>query len=185
LCDKGFTTFAAFSHMCVQCGYDGCRKSHPIARHPSPRIAAMHFQNNRLRRRELHPATATCHQACAMLPSLAITKVSWGRVTVPHVTRTARPRLALVGMPLAMVAALMSGQWWAPIPLAACAWWWAPTDWGWYWLVALLRGALGFAWASTGASALAAWPDLRPVTAAVWCGSVALLVASRASMNGA
>ena len=94
--------------------------------------------------------------------------------------RTARPRLGMLGVPLAMTAAFVAAQWWAPLPLAACGWWWAPRAWGWEWLVAVGRGLIAAEWACMGASALAAFPGSRPVVGAVWAGLPALLALSAA-----
>ena len=102
-------------------------------------------------------------------------------VRVAHVViaRRERPRLAMVGIPLAVVAALLSDVWWA-LPVLVCgAWWWAPRDWGWEWLVAVGRGLIGLEWAYMGVGALAAFPADRLVVGFVWAGlPVALTVYS-------
>lgn len=82
--------------------------------------------------------------------------------------RRARPWLGLVGLPLAVAAALPAGQWWALVPLGVCAWWWCPRDWGWEWLTAMQMGLVGGAWASVGADALVTWPDHRGLILAIW-----------------
>jgi hypothetical protein len=89
--------------------------------------------------------------------------------TLAH-SRAARPRLGMLGLPLALVAALVASQWWAVIPLVACAWWWAPRAWGWEWLVAVGRGLIGAEWAYIGASALAAFPGDRVALGVWWAG---------------
>ena len=138
----------------------------------------MHSKNNTSRRRESHPAPITRRGSTELLPPLATT----GRLLEIRARRTlgarrTRPRLALLGIPLAIVAALMANQWWAVLPLTICAWWWSQRDWAWYWLLALLRGIAGFAWATVGVSALSTWPDVDPVTGTVWSGATGMLVA--------
>jgi len=90
-------------------------------------------------------------------------------------TRIARPRLALLGVPLAITGALLAGQVWLVIPLAVCAWWWAPRDSGWYWPIAVGRGVVTTEWAAIGASALAAFPEARTFVSLVWAASPGLL----------
>jgi hypothetical protein len=102
--------------------------------------------------------------------SLAAGDTARGKVSATVGGRGPRPRLAMVGVPLAMSAALIAEQPWAMLPLALCAWWWAPHAWGWEWLVALGRGVVGAEWAVAGATALAAFPDARLVVAAAWAG---------------
>lgn len=88
----------------------------------------------------------------------------------------ARPRLGMLGMPLAIMASLLLSQWWTLIPLTFAAWWWSERDWRWYWLVALLRGIAGFAWATMGVAALAAWAYGRPSAGIVWSVANGLLL---------
>jgi hypothetical protein len=121
----------------------------------------MHSQNDRSRRRESPPARTTTRRGSAELsPPLAATRRLRGirarRAVGPRATRA---RLAMLGIPLAMAASVLAQQVWAVPPLAVCAWWWAPSDWAWYWLVALGRGLLTALWANVGASAFAAFPD--------------------------
>jgi hypothetical protein len=108
-------------------------------------------------------------------------KVARFRALNARASRRTRARLSMLGVPLAIVAALMSGLWWATFPLAACAWWWAPRDWGWEWLDAIGLGAIGTEWAYMGASALEAFPDDRLAVGTVWAtlpGALALYAAS-------
>ena len=92
------------------------------------------------------------------------------RVLTTGATRQARARLSMLGVPLAIVAALMSGLWWATLPMVVCAWWWTPHSRGWQWLNAVGRAAIGTEWAYMGASALAAFPDDRLAFGTVWAG---------------
>jgi hypothetical protein len=71
----------------------------------------------------------------------------------------------------------VSSQWWAVVPLGACAWWWAPREWGWEWAVAVGRGIITAEWALIGAYALGAFPDKRAVVGAAWVLAAALLAA--------
>jgi hypothetical protein len=89
--------------------------------------------------------------------------------------RKTRPRLAQLGVPLAIVAAAVLACWWALIPLAACAWYWAPRDWGWEWVAAVGRGLIGAEWAVVGSYALVAFPHERAVVAISWVFAAALI----------
>jgi hypothetical protein len=73
--------------------------------------------------------------------------------------RTARPRLGMLGIPLAITASLLTQNWWCLPGLTLCAWWWAPRNRGWEWIVAMGRGLIGAEWALVGSSALARPPD--------------------------
>jgi hypothetical protein len=100
------------------------------------------------------------------------------RVPVKIAARRSRLRLANVAVPLAVTAAIVSSQWWAVVPLSACAWWWAPREWGWEWAVAVGRGIITAEWALIGAYALGAFPDKRGVVGAAWVLTAVLLAAS-------
>lgn len=91
------------------------------------------------------------------------------------IARKPLARLAMIGVPLAMAAAMLTAQWWMLAPLIACAWWWAPRTWGWEWLVAVQTGFVGAAWAELGAVALGTWPERRLLIGAVWIASAASL----------
>lgn len=99
-------------------------------------------------------------------------------------SRDERKHLAMLGIPLAVVAALLSEQPWMVLPLTACAWWWAPRDWGWEWLVAIGRGVIATEWAALGSSALATWPRQRALVATVWIAPVAMLLLAAAIRRG-
>jgi hypothetical protein len=82
--------------------------------------------------------------------------------------RNARPRLGMLGIPLAIVASLLSQSWWCLPGLALCAWWWAPPSRGWEWIVAVGRGLIGAEWVFVGSSALARFPDDVLLVGAFW-----------------
>ncbi len=103
------------------------------------------------------------------------------RLTTNATLRRQRARLGMLGVPLAMVAGLVSQQWWVILPLTLCAWWWAPRDTGWEWVGAVGRGLVGAEWALIGSSALAGFPDHALLIGTLWllgagllgvCGSV-------------
>jgi hypothetical protein len=104
------------------------------------------------------------------------TEFALDRVLMLLATRPTRGRLGMVGVPLAIVAVVLSGLWWAVLPLSVCAWWWSPSSWGWEWLSAVGRGLVGVEWAYMGSGALAAFPNGRWAVAAVWAGFPAALV---------
>lgn len=95
--------------------------------------------------------------------------------------RQPRPWAAMVGVPLGITTALLTGDWLALVPLAFYAFWWEPRDWEWNGLTAVLAGFVGAEWASVGITALAAWPNDQIFVGAVWAGAAGLLalVASR------
>jgi|GEM_PF-6645731 len=96
--------------------------------------------------------------------------------------RPVRAHLGMLGAPLAIAAALMSGLWWAVVPLTGAAWWWSPNSWGWEWLIALGRGVVCAEWAYLGTGALLAFPDARLTVGAGWAalpGCLALYTCAR------
>lgn len=97
------------------------------------------------------------------------------RLSASIASRRTRARLGMVGVPLAIAVALMSAQWWAILPLTACAWWWAPHDWGWEWLGAVGRGVITTEWGYMGAGGLAFLPGDRLLVGAIWTGLPSLL----------
>jgi hypothetical protein len=72
------------------------------------------------------------------------------------------------GVPLALVAAILTEQWWTLPVFAVCSWWWGEREPAWRWLLPVAWGAVGAEWAALGASALAAYPDDRVATGAGW-----------------
>jgi hypothetical protein len=90
--------------------------------------------------------------------------------------RVTRPWLAVVAVPLAMLAAVLVGLWWTWLPLLVGAWWWSPGS-RWTWVVACEEAIVGALWAYTGAINLASLPSHRLVVGTVWAsfaGAVAL-----------
>lgn len=96
-------------------------------------------------------------------------------LVISATSRRQRPRLGMLGVPLAAVAGLVSEQWWTILPLTLCAWWWAPQDTGWEWVGAVGRGLVGAEWALVGASALARFPDHVLLVGVCWLLSAGLL----------
>ncbi len=90
------------------------------------------------------------------------------QLAITATTRHQRARLGMLGVPLAMVAGLVSEQWWTILPLTLCAWWWAPQHTGWEWVGAVGRGLVGAEWALIGSSALAQFPDHVLLVGAWW-----------------
>lgn len=82
--------------------------------------------------------------------------------------RTARPRLGMLGIPLAITASSLTQSWWCLPGLTLCAWWWAPRNRGWEWIVAVGRGLIGAEWALVGSDALARSPDEVLLVGAFW-----------------
>ncbi len=100
-------------------------------------------------------------------PVIAVGKV-WESMTRLTDSRRPRPWTAMESVPLAIVATSLVGAWWAFLPLALCAWWWAERSFPWTWLVSVESGAFGTLWSYSGASALAEWPDRRALVGLVW-----------------
>ena len=86
-----------------------------------------------------------------------------------------RPLLSLVGVPLAVVAAVSMFQFWLVVPLLALSWWWAPADWPWGWLLAVMEAGFGVQWVYLGAILLDAFPHERIVIGVVWAGYAGLI----------
>ena len=101
--------------------------------------------------------------------------LAWRRLMAGAGVRKTRPRLVQLGVPLAFTAAAVSALWWALLLLVACAWLWAPRDWGWEWVVVVGRGLIGAEWALVGSYALAAFPSQRAAVAGGWVLAAALL----------
>ncbi len=97
------------------------------------------------------------------------------RLAITATSRRQRARLGLLGVPVAMVAGLVSEQWWTILPLTICAWWWAPQDTGWEWIGAVGRGLVGAEWALIGSSALARFPDHVLLIGMFWLLGAGLL----------
>lgn len=96
------------------------------------------------------------------------------RVAVELAVRRRCPLLASIGVPLGIIASSLT-QPWCVAPLVVCAWWWAPSDRGPVWLVAVGRGILGIEWAYGGLGALASFPRERLLVEVSWVSFAALL----------
>ena len=96
--------------------------------------------------------------------------------------RASRPHLAYLGIPLAMVATLLTVPIFSPA-LIVCGWWWAPRDWGWEWLVVAGRGLLGLEWALVGLNLLADFPNSRVINGLAWT-TAALVIGGIAHIGG-
>ena len=100
-------------------------------------------------------------------------------------SRSALPLLGTLGVALGIPAALLTDRWWMLAPMAGFAWWFAPRDWGWEWLTAVLVGVVGTEWAAVGAFSLAAWPSQRLLISALWAGAAATLAVVAAAQHRA
>lgn len=78
------------------------------------------------------------------------------------------PWVGKVGVPLAITAAMLTGTWWALVPLMVCVWLCTEDAWARRCLIALETGFLGAIWAVLGAYALGVWPSHRPIVGAGW-----------------
>ena len=110
---------------------------------------------------------------------LAARLTSLGRARLA--ARRDRPYLALVALPLAMVAATLA----FPallVPLAFLCWWWGPSDWPWAWLLGIVEACFGVQWAVTGAYCLAAFPRHTVLVGLLWA-LYALLVAGAGALG--
>lgn len=113
----------------------------------------------------------------------SVSTVLWPRLLAIAGARRTRARLGMLTVPLAITASLITGLWWAVLPLTACAWWWAPQQTGWEWLGAIGRGLIGAEWVLVGSSALAAFPNARIVVEVPWVLSI-LILAWGSRVNG-
>lgn len=92
--------------------------------------------------------------------------------------RNARPHLAMLGLPVGIIAASLT-QPLCVVPLLVCAWWWTPRRWGWEWTTVAGRGLIGTEWALIGVNALAAFSNQTLFVGACWLlAAVALGLAS-------
>jgi hypothetical protein len=124
------------------------------------------------------------HRAPAVRP-LRVTDIRAAAAAWLHsewAARSDRPWLAVVAIPLAMVATVLAGEWWTVPPLLACAWWWSPR-WQWTWVVACEQAMVGALWAYLGAINLASLPSHRLAVGAVWAGFAGALAFSGARLR--
>jgi len=100
--------------------------------------------------------------------------LSWAALSA---SRRARPWLGQVAVPLAMTAtmdtAALDASLWITWPLLiAMAWYFSPQEGfataTWAWIVSIEAGTLSSQWSLIGAYSLAAWPDSRLLTGAIW-----------------
>lgn len=82
-------------------------------------------------------------------------------------TRSWHPWLAVVAVPLAMIPATLSGEWWAWPLLALCAAGWSPGQWE-LTPLGVEEGVIGSMWAYDGANAWVACPDAHLLVASIW-----------------
>lgn len=79
--------------------------------------------------------------------------------------------VGMVGVPLAVTAAILTASWWALVPLVGCTWLCTPGVWARESLIALETGVVGAIWAALGAYGLTAWPSHRPMVGVLWAAS--------------
>ena len=91
--------------------------------------------------------------------------------------RRGRPWLGLVVVPLAMVAATVALRLWWDVPLAVLAWWWAPADDPWVWLLGVMEACFGVQWAFIGAICLANFPTHRILVGVIWTAYAGFIAA--------
>lgn len=108
-------------------------------------------------------------------PSMSATRPRHRLVGGIRAFRQPLPWVGKVGVPLAVIAVILTGTWWALVPLMGCAWLCTPASWAWSCLVAMETGLLGALWAALGAYALTAWPSHRPMIGAIWALSAAAI----------
>ena len=84
--------------------------------------------------------------------------------------------LALVAIPLALVAAVLSFQFWLLPPLIVLDWWWASKEWAWTWLAGIIEACWGIQWAFLGTTFLAAYPAQRLVVGGLWIAYAGLVI---------
>ena len=89
--------------------------------------------------------------------------------------RHGRPWLALVVVPLGMVAVTMALPLWWDVPLALLTWWWAPAADPWSWLLGVMEGIVGVVWAYVGVDLLAAEPQDSFIVGLPWVAFAVIL----------
>ncbi len=103
-------------------------------------------------------------------------------------TRVERPLLALVCVPLVMIAATLTGLWCVLPVLVIESWWFSPSrllspNWRWSWVLAVEEGIFGTMWAFAGATNLAAFRDHTLVVGGIWAAAPAV-VAIAGALSG-
>ncbi len=111
-------------------------------------------------------------------------------ITTTHVVETVRATwcarrerlwLGLVAIPLAETATGLLDAWWTWPLLLMCAWA-CMRSWRWLWVRSLELGFVGVAWAAVGVTALAHFPNDRPLIGVVWA-AFPLALAGAGAMN--
>jgi uncharacterized membrane protein len=90
--------------------------------------------------------------------------------------------LSLVAVPLAMIIAALQFDLRLLIPIAILCWWWASLESQWLWLLGLIEGCFGIAFAYLGAYLLAEFPHNQIAVGAGWA-AYALVVAIGGCVN--
>jgi len=90
--------------------------------------------------------------------------------------------LSLVAVPLAMIIVALQLELWLLIPIAVACWWWASLESQWLWLLGLIEGCFGIAWAYLGVYLLAEFPHNQIAVGAGWA-AYALVVAIGGCVN--
>lgn len=82
--------------------------------------------------------------------------------------RVARPRLAMLACPLAVIPFMLGELWWLALPLFIGSWWWADRSWRWTWIIAIECASFGTVWAYSFSEALAQFANSRMVVGCIW-----------------
>lgn len=104
------------------------------------------------------------------------TRASSGARTLAR-QRSDRPWYALVAVPLLVLVAVLTVQFWALVPLVALMWWFGSAESPLIWILAVVESAWGCQWVLIGTYLLATYPDDRGTVAVVWIGYAALVAA--------
>lgn len=81
--------------------------------------------------------------------------------------RRAMPWIGRIAVPLAGIAAALTGLWWSWPVLGLCALGASPGE-SWGWVLAIEEAIVGTEWAWLGASSLASFPASRMLVALCW-----------------
>lgn len=110
-------------------------------------------------------------------PSMSATRPRHRLVGGIRAFRQPLPWVGKVGVPLAVIAVILTGTWWAIVPLTICAWLCTEDAWARRGLIALETGLLGAIWAVLGAYALGVWPSHRQMVGAGWASAAGAIAA--------
>jgi hypothetical protein len=125
-----------------------------------------------LARQRKHTGSTFADLCGVLMDTMTVVRLRLASAAIAGPTRA---RLGMLGVPLAIAASLIAGLWWTGLPLAVCAWAWAPRDTGWEWVSAVGRGFIGAAWALLGSNAIARFPHDRLFVGALWSLGAGLL----------